>query len=90
MVRMFLTLAIDVLFIIALALLVRIVMSFFEPLAATPFYKPLAATTRPLVLPLGIGGIKTPFKGVFEVNAAVTIVAILVVEYLLGTVRRNT
>lgn len=85
-----LTLAIDVLFVIALALLVRLFMSFFEPLMATSLYRPLIGLTNPLVLPLGIARIATPFKGFFEVNAAVTILAIMVVEYLLAVVRRNS
>lgn len=87
---MLLTIVIDVIFLIGVALLVRIVMSFFAPLTALPFYQPLAELTRPLVLPLGIESIRTPFRGFFDVNGAATILAILVVEYLLGTVRRNT
>lgn len=89
-IRTMMTIAIDVLFLIALALLVRLFMSFFQPLRATALYGPLVGLTDPLVLPLGIARIATPFRGFFEVNAAVTILAILVVEYLLAVVRRNS
>jgi hypothetical protein len=41
------------------------------------------------VLPLGIDGVRTPYAGVFKVDAAATIMLLLVAEWLLGLVRRN-
>jgi hypothetical protein len=45
--------------------------------------------TRYVVLPLGIAPIATLYSGHFDGNAAVTVLALLGAEWVLGLVRRN-
>ena len=45
------------------------------------------ALTRPLVIPFGVAAIKTPYGGGFEVNTALTIAVILLVEWVLSGIR---
>jgi len=89
-IRLALLLVMNLLFVFCLLLVVRLFLLLFHPLSTLPVYKPLTALTAPLVLPAGMSNIPSQFNGFFEVNAAVTILLILVLEYLLGTVRRNT
>lgn len=90
LVRMALLVIMNVLLAVGLILVARLAMAFFRPLRAAPIFPPLAALSDPLVLPVKIAAIKTPFGGLFEVTAAATILIILVLEYVLGVVRRNT
>jgi uncharacterized protein YggT (Ycf19 family) len=77
----------DILVAIAIALTVRLVIEFFGQLAAQSWGEAIIALTNPLVLPLGIESIKTPYGGVFDVNAAISIVLYLVAEWVLSVVR---
>lgn len=88
--RTVLLIVIDILVVIGLLLLARLFVVFFKPLAISPIATPLVSFTEPLVLPLKLTRVATPFQGFFEFNTAVTVLIILVVDYLLATVRRNT
>lgn len=86
-VRTVLTVIMDVLVAVAIALTIRLVVQFFGALAAQGWGEAILALTDPLVLPLGVEAIKTPYGGVFDVDAALTVVLILVVEWVLSIVR---
>jgi uncharacterized membrane protein (DUF2068 family) len=85
--RTVLTIVMDVLVAVAIALTVRLVIEFFGQLASQSWAEAIIALTNPLVLPLGVDDIKTPYGGVFDVEAAISIVVYLVAEWLLSVVR---
>ncbi len=86
-VRIVLTILMDLLIIVAIALTVRMVVVFFGALSSTQWGKVISTLTDVVTLPLGIAAIKTPYGGVFDVNAAVTIGALLLIEWVLSLAR---
>jgi uncharacterized protein YggT (Ycf19 family) len=85
--RTLITIVMDILVVIAIALTVRLVVLFFGQLAAQGWAQTVIALTKPLVIPFGVSAIKTPYGGVFDVNAALTVVVVLGIEWLLSGVR---
>lgn len=83
------TLLMDVLVAVAVGALVHLVIAFFGVMSSASWGTSLLSLTRYVVLPLGIATIATPYAGVFDPNAAVTVVGLLGVEWALGLVRRN-
>ena len=81
------TIIMDVLVVVAVALTLRIVVLFFGTLAHQGWGEAIVALTDPVTIPLGIEAIKTPYGGVFDVNAALSVVAVLVAEWLLSLFR---
>jgi hypothetical protein len=79
----------DVLIAIAIALTLRLAVEFFGQLAAQTWGKAVIAFTNPLVLPLGFHAIKTPYGGVFDVNAAATVGLLLIAEWILSGIRER-
>lgn len=86
-VRIVLTILMDLLIIVAIALTVRMVVVFFGALSSTQWGRVISTLTDVVTLPLGIAAIKTPYGGVFDVNAAVTIGALLLTEWVLSMAR---
>lgn len=85
--RSFLTVIMDILVVIAVLQVARLVVVFFGRLASQGWAQLLVTITDPMTLPLGLSAIKTPYGGVFDVNAAATVVALLVVEWVLSIAR---
>ncbi len=85
--RTLLTVVMNLLVIVAIALTVRLVVEFFGALASTDWGKVVVSITNLIVIPFGIEPIKTPYGGVFDANAALTILLALIVEWVLGLVR---
>jgi len=85
--RTIVTLLMNVLIAIAIVLTARLVVEFFGQLAAQQWGKALVALSNPLLIPFGVDGIKTPYGGVFDVNAAIMIVLVLGAEWLLSGIR---
>lgn len=83
------TVLMDVLVAVAVASLVHLVIVFFGVTSSASWGKSLLSLTRYVVLPLGIAPIGTPYSGEFDGNAAVTVLVLLGVEWVLGLVRRN-
>lgn len=71
------------------ALLARLVFEFFGALHGQPFYAQLVSFTNLILLPIQVSGAKTPYAGVFDVRATLTIVVLLVGEYLLTGLRKR-
>jgi hypothetical protein len=69
--------------------LVHLIVAFFGQLSLTEWGSALLSVTRYAILPLGLAPIVTPYQGVFDVNAAATVLALLGVEWVLGVVRRT-
>lgn len=85
--RTVLTIVMDILVAVAIAVTIRLVIDFFGQLSSQVWGKAISALTQPLIVPLGIEAIKTPYGGVFNVNAAFSVVLFLLAEWLLSVVR---
>jgi len=88
--RTILTIVMDILIACAIAVALRLVVEFFGQFAAQSWGKAIIAFTGPLIIPFGIDEIKTPYGGVFDVNAALTIGVFLIVEWVLSGIRNRT
>lgn len=77
----------DLLVVVAIAVTTRLVIQFFGQLDAQSWGKTVVGLTQRLVIPFGVDAIKTPYGGVFGVNEALTIVALLVGEWVLSIIR---
>lgn len=85
--RTLVSILMNVLLVAALLVTVRMVVQFFGSLAAQPWGSALMSITDTLVLPLDFNLIKTPYGGGFDIAAAVTVVALLFLEWVLSVVR---
>ena len=85
--RTLITIVMDLLVVVAIALTARLCVVFFGQLMAQGWGKTIVALTNPLVIPFGVAAIKTPYGGWFQVNTALTIVVVLLAEWLLSGVR---
>lgn len=86
-VRTFIAIVMNVLVIVAIALTVRMVVVFFGQLSALGWGATVKALTAPLIVPFGVAAIKTPYGGSFDVNAALTVVVVLGIEWVLSGIR---
>ena len=77
----------NVFWVIALLLTARVLVEYFGGLAATAGGQGLLRVTDVFVLPVGIPAPRTPYGGVYDVEAAVTIVVVLLLEWMLSIVR---
>ncbi len=85
--RTIVSLIMNVLIAVAIAITARIVVEFFGQLAAQDWAKTIIALTNPLVIPFGVDGIKTPYGGFLDVDAAITVVLVLGAEWALSGIR---
>jgi len=85
--RTTLTIVMDILVVIAIALTAGLVVQFFGSLAATSLGKAIVAITAPFTIPFGVQDIKTPYGGVFDVATALTIVLLLLIDWVLSVIR---
>jgi hypothetical protein len=85
--RTLLTVVMNVLIVVAIALTVRLVVMFFGQIASQDWAKTIVSITSLIVIPFGIEPIKTPYGGVFDANAALTILVVLVAEWVLSLAR---
>lgn len=83
------TIVMDILVAAAVVLVVHLVVSFFGAASSHQLGKGVLGLTRLAVLPLGIADVKTPYGGVFDLNATATVLLLLAAEWVLGLVRRT-
>ena len=88
-VRTLITIIMDLFVVVAIALTIRLVVVFFGQLAAQSWGKTVIALTSPLVIPFGVTAIKTPYGGSFQVVTALTILVVLLIEWLLSGIRNR-
>jgi hypothetical protein len=87
--RTVLLIIMDVIVVAAIAVLIRVVVEFFGTLASSAIGVQVLKITSFLVPNLGFAPIKTPYGGVFDVNAVIVILILLGVEWVLSIVRRQ-
>ena len=89
-VSIFITIIMDLLVVVAIALTARLCVVFFGQLAAQAWGKTTIALTEwLLVIPFGVSAIKTPYGGRFEVVTALTIGVVLLIEWALSSIRER-
>ena len=88
-VRSLITVLMNIFVVLAVVLTAKVVVVFFGALATQAWAEALVSITDLVTVPWGIDSLKTPYGGVFDVNAAVTIAAVLLVEWLLSLARNR-
>lgn len=82
-----LTVIMDLFVVLAVVEAVRIVVRFFGTLAAQGWGELIITVTDRITVPFGIVAIKTPYAGVFDADAALTVGLLLLIEWVLSIVR---
>jgi hypothetical protein len=80
----------DGLFILAVIDVARLVVRFFGELGGSEVGVQLVRLTEWLVIPFGMDVVRSPYGGVFDWNAALTVGILIVIEVVLGLVRRRS
>jgi hypothetical protein len=86
-VRTLLTIVVNVLIVIAIALAFRQFTVFFARFAHQGWAEAYNALVGKLVIPFGVADIKTPYGGVFDIDNALTVLLVLLLEWVLSSVR---
>jgi hypothetical protein len=74
---------------VMLALLTRLVFEFFGELHRVALYKQVHSVTGHFLLPVHLPAFKTPYGGVFDSLAALSLVVVVGIEYVLSILRKN-
>ena len=85
--RTTLTIVMNVLIAVAIVLTAGLVAQFFGGLASTSLGKMVIAVAEPLTIPFEIESIKTPYGGVFDVDAALTVALLIFADWVLSIMR---
>lgn len=88
-VRTILTIVMDLLVLLAVCLTIGVVVRFFGGLSGTEVGEQYLRFVTVITLPLGLEAFKTPYGGVFDVNATVSVGIVLLVEWALSVARRR-
>ena len=86
-IRTTLAIGVNVLIVIAVLLAARLVALFTAQFALSGLGSAIIKATGFLVVPFGMPVIRTPYGGVFSVNTALTIVVILLADWVLSGLR---
>jgi hypothetical protein len=78
----------NLLLVVAALLLARVIIEFFGHLGTVALATETMRLTGPLVLPVGLGRIVSPYRGVFDLDAAATLGIVLAFEWVVAFVRR--
>ena len=85
-----LTALMDAALVLAALLLIRLAVAFFGVTTVHPIGRWYLEVTRRLVVPVvGDWAVRTPYGGVFGVDAGIVILGLLVVEWALGLTRKR-
>jgi hypothetical protein len=88
MLRLLLTVVMDLLLVVAAVLLARILIAFFGHLSSATLARRFLDLTRPLAHSFGLGHIVTPYRGVFDFNEGAMLGVVLVAEWVAAFLRR--
>lgn len=87
--RTIITVIMDVLVVVAVVLCAGLVVEFFGAVSGTDWGQAILRVTEAIDIPLGVADIGNNYGGVFDVEAAGTVVVLLVAEWLLSIARRQ-
>lgn len=85
--RTFITVVMNVLVVVAILLTVRVVVRYFGVMGSTGWGEAAVVASDPLLVNAGIEDVRSPYSGVFDANATISILVILAIEWLLSVVR---
>ena len=88
-IRSVITILMNLLIVLAVLLVARLLVLFFGSLAAQTWGEAIVRVTDFIVIPFGVDPIKTPYGGIFDVDAAIMIVALIIGEWVLSITRSN-
>lgn len=88
-VRTLITIVMDALILVALLLAARLVIVFFGQLASQQWAKAVVQLAGYVTLPLGLESYHNQYHGAFDVNACVSMLIVLLAEWLLSAVRNR-
>jgi hypothetical protein len=86
-IRTIITVIMDVLVVLAVALTARLIVEFFGVLASSQVGTIVIDLTNWLVPVEFVSAIKTPYGGVFDISTAIMIVILLFAEWILSVIR---
>ncbi len=86
--RLLLTIVMDLLLVAAALVFARIVIAFFGHVSSAAWAKQFMDYTKLLVHSFGLGHMKTPYGGVFDYNAGAVLGVVLVAEWAVAFARR--
>ncbi len=81
------TILMNIIVLLAVALAVKVVLAFFGTLAAQEWAAAIIEITDIITPPFGVDAITTPYGGVFDVNAGLTVGGLLLLEWGLSAAR---
>jgi len=79
----------NLLILLAIALTVKVVIVFFGALSSLDWVDAIVVITDLVTLPLGVDSVTTPYGGVFDVDAAITVGCLLLAEWGLSAARNR-
>lgn len=82
-----LTVVMNLLVAVAIALALHIVIQFFGGLARSNLGEAYVAISQYLVIPFALPDLRTPYGGVFDLDATATMIAVLLIEWFLSVIR---
>lgn len=85
--RTILLIVMNLLIVLAVVVTAALVIGFFGTLAAQTWGQAVLKIADAISLPTGIAPIKTPYGGVFSIDYALTIAALLLGEWIIGSLR---
>ncbi|MDA3936520.1 MAG: hypothetical protein PF636_06610 [Actinomycetota bacterium] len=85
--RSLLSVLMNLLILLAVVLTVKVVIVFFGSLSSQEWANAMVSITDLVTIPFGAADIATPYGGVFDVEAAVTIGGLLLLEWGLSSAR---
>jgi hypothetical protein len=88
--RSALTILMNVLVIVAIILTVTIVVEFFGALSSRDWGEAIVKVGSLLTFPLGVEAYKTPYGGVLDIDAALTVAVVLFAEWGLSVARSRS
>ena len=86
-IRTALSIVVNVILVVTVLLAVRLVALFTAQFATSGWGSAVIKATSFLVIPFGLSVIRTPYGGGFSVNTAVTIVVLLLADWVLSGLR---
>lgn len=87
--RSLITVVMNVLVVVAVLLTVRVVARYFGALGASEWGSIVTRLGGVFTLPFGVQDLHSSYSGVFDVSAVLTILTLLVAEWILSIVRER-
>ena len=87
--RSLVTLAMNVLIVVAVLVTVRVVARYFGALGASEWGSIAVRLGGAFTLPFGVKDLHSSYSGIFDVNGVLTILILLVAEWILSIVRER-